>query len=137
MLNDLSSTRQIFEKSKEEYQEALNKFGYNHTLEYKEKINSCKKKSRSRKVVWFNPPYSMHVKTNIGKKFLNLIDAMFPKSHPLSKICNRTCIKVSYRTSPNLGAIIAKHNAKIMKNSQKVQDRECNCRVGKTCPMEG
>ena len=55
----------------------------------------------------------------------------------MSKICNRICIKVSYRTSPNLGAIIAKHNAKIMKNGQKVQDRECNCRAGKKCPMEG
>ena len=35
-----------------------------------------KRLKRRRKIIWFNPPYSMNVKTNIGKVFLNLIIAI-------------------------------------------------------------
>ena len=37
------------------------------------------KRQRSRKVIWFNPPYSKSVKTYIGKRFLKAIDKHFPK----------------------------------------------------------
>ena len=32
--------------------------------------------------LWFNTPYSLSVKTNIGAQFLNLIDTHFPKANP-------------------------------------------------------
>ena len=40
-------------------------------------------------------------------------------------------------TSPNLGAIIAKHNAKILKAEKNQPEKECNCRAGKPCPLGG
>ena len=41
------------------------------------------KKVRQRKIIWFNPPYSVNVETNIGKTFLKLIDKHFPKTQEL------------------------------------------------------
>ena len=44
-----------------------------------------------RNILRFHPPYSQHVQTNIGKKFLRLIDEHFPKQHPLGKIITVWC----------------------------------------------
>ena len=88
----------------------MNKSGYNHNLKYtKEKVN-CNKKSRKRKIIWFNPPYNMNLETNIGEEFLKLIDIHFPKDHKLYKIINRKNIKVSYSCTPNINSIISTHN---------------------------
>ena len=37
------------------------------------------KRKRSRSILWFNPPFSSNVKTNIDKKVLQLLDKHFPK----------------------------------------------------------
>ena len=44
---------------------------------------------RTRHILWFNPPYSNSVKTNVGAMFLKLVDKHFPKSNPLNKVINR------------------------------------------------
>ena len=52
------------------YKKALTKSGFNHNIIYTpviESNNSERKKIRERKIIWFNPPYSMNVETNIGK----------------------------------------------------------------------
>ena len=36
------------------------------------------KKKRKRKIIWFNPPYSSTVKTNVGKLFLKLVKQHVP-----------------------------------------------------------
>ena len=47
---------------------------------YKEKQNNDdNKKRRKRDIIWFNPPYNSEVSTNIGRKFLELIDHHFFK----------------------------------------------------------
>ena len=51
-----------------------------------------KKKKRKRKVIWFNPPYSSTVKTNIGKLFLKVVKQHFPKGHKLHKIFNKNTL---------------------------------------------
>lgn len=33
------------------------------------------------KVVWFAPPFSLNVKTNVRKRFLQLVDIYFPRTH--------------------------------------------------------
>ena len=70
-------------------------------------------------IMWFNPPYSDNVKTNVGAKFLKLIDKHFPKTSPLHKIINRNTCKISYKTAPNMRRLIATHNAKILRESEK------------------
>ena len=48
----------------------------------KEKKN---KEKRKRNIIWFNPPFSLGVKTNVGKKFLALVDKHFPKKTPTER----------------------------------------------------
>ena len=60
----LSSTKEIFENSKDYYEQRLRQCGYNEQLNYTEENNETSKKSRKRNILWFNPPYSKSVKTN-------------------------------------------------------------------------
>ena len=91
------------------YQEALNKSGYNYNLSYKESHNDTQRsrRNRPRNILWYNPPFSKNVKTNVGKCFLSLIDQHFPKSNPLHKIFNRNTLKLSYSCMSNVKTIIS------------------------------
>ena len=138
-LSNLSSSKQAFGDISPFYQSALDKAGYKHKLEFiAEKPSSKKKRNRHKNTIWFNPPFSASVKTNIGSKFLALIDKHF-KNTNLSKLFNRSTIKVSYSCLPNMDSIITGHNSKLLK-SQMVQanQKECNCRNGEVnCPLQG
>ena len=61
------------------YQAALRQSNFKHELEYENKTNPVdkKKRIRTRKIIFFNPSYCQSVKTNIWKKFLDLIDKYF------------------------------------------------------------
>ena len=45
--------------------------------------------TRTRKKTWFNPPFTMDVASNIGKKFLSLLNECFPKTSKLHKIIKK------------------------------------------------
>ena len=78
------------------------------------------------------------MKTNVGRKFLQLIDKHFPKENPLSKVINRQKVKMSYKNTPNMKKQIAAHNAKILgQNEDPPEEEKCNCRVKGNCPVEG
>ena len=133
-LCDISSSKDVFDQSVPVYQAALDRAGYNHKLEYHEP-NQSKKRKRKKKIIWFNPPFSMRLKTNIGRKFLALIDKHFPKGHMLYLLINRYKVKLSYRCLPNMGAIISQHNSKILR--PEPAELRCRCREKTTCPMPG
>ena len=116
------------------YQEALNKSGYNYNLSYKKSHNDTQRsrRNRPRNILWYNPPFSKNVKTNVGKCFLSLIDQHFPKSNPLHKIFNRNTLKLS-----NVKTIISNHNKAQINKSNPTNDSNCNCRNSSTCPMDG
>ena len=78
----------------------------------KQNIDTKKKKKRHRNVTLFNPPFCKSVKTNIGREFLKIVSESFPKSHKLSKICNRSSIKINYCVLPNIGKKILAGSAK-------------------------
>ena len=121
------------------YQESIRKAGYTYTLKFDPDANMCarKKRSRKRNILWFNPPFSKSVKNRVGGKFLKLIDKHFPKGHPLSKIINRKVVKVSYRTTANMGKVISMHNQKILKQTETQEvEKTCNCR-SPPCPLQG
>ena len=86
------------------YQEALSKSGYNYNVSYNEPRSEIQhsRKNRPRNILWYNPPFSKNVKTNVGKCFLSLIDQHIPKSHPLHKIFNRNTLKLSYSCMTNI-----------------------------------
>ena len=133
----ISSNSQIFSDACPPYQQALSDAGYEHILEFKQHENRTRKK-RSRKVKYFNPPYSLNVKTNVGAKFLQIIDECFPKTHVLHKIINRNTVKISYKCMPNMQTIIARHNSKVLKvNQGTAAPPPCRHRQGNTCPLGG
>ena len=105
-----------YKASFQPYQEALEKSGYNFKLNHqKPEENQPKKCVRSRKITWFNPPFSLSVSTKIGEKFLKLVDKCFPSNHPLAKIIKRNTVKISYKCMPNMKHEIAKHNQQVQK----------------------
>ena len=124
-ISTLSSNETIFNESKEIYQKALEKSGYRQNLKYhpaNENVSN-NKRNRKRNVIWFNPPFSVNVKTKVGNYFLNLIRKHFPPRHKFSKLFNRNTIKVSYSCMPNIKAEIHKHNKNILKKDKKKTSR--------------
>ena len=135
-LSMCSSTKEIFEEVKVPYQQALKACGHKVNLEYKPRAK--KKRVRTRVVTYFNPPFSKSVRTNIGRRFLQLIDKHFPAGSPLSKIMNRNCVKLSYSTTKNMKRHIDAHNRKVLDEREEPEDvRLCNCRKKEDCPLEG
>ena len=113
--------------------------GFKSKIEYKKprerNLQQHEAKRRSRKVTWFNPPYSCNVETNVGKSFLRLVDTHFPTSHKLHKIFNRKTLKVSYSCMENVTQIIKKHNRKIIQPNLTTITSACNCREKPNCPL--
>ena len=140
-INKLSSDKTVFNNSKELFNNTLFISGFDHKIKFRlltENKDRSRDKNRGRKIVWFNPPCSCNVATNIGKKFLLLLDKQFPKPHKLSKVFNRNNVKVSYSSMPNFASTINSHNKKILnKNIAKPTSASCNCRVQGSCPLDG
>ena len=80
--------------------------------------------------------------TNIGHRFLSLVDKHFHKDYKLRKIFNRNTIKISYSCMSNTKRIIDNHNQRILKSSELTantgkDNKTCNCRQKNTCPLNG
>ena len=136
-LSTLSSSREIFDENKGPYQAALVKSGYKEILNYVAPPEQPQKRKRTRNILWFNPPFNRNVKTNVGKKFLRLIDKHFPAGSELHKYFNRATIKVSYSTTKNMKTMIDKHNKYVLGPSKEKSNgvSGCNCRKKQECPI--
>ena len=136
-LSNNSSNEQVFNSAKPEYEKALKDNGYKDVnLKHRARKEQRKKNNRNRKIIWFNPPYSKQVSTNIAKRFLNLLDQHFPKQHRLYKIFNRNNVKVSYSCTENMSSFISSHNKKLL-NSRTGNIKPFNCRKKDECPLNG
>ena len=131
-LSNRSINKEEFEKISGKYNEALKKSGYKEQIKY-EPVKQINPKKRKRKIILFNPPFCMSVKTNLARKFLNLIQKHFTKDHPLRKIFNKNSINLSYSCMPNVGQIINSHNRKILRKDPE-PEKPCNCKKFK-CPI--
>ena len=131
-INKLSSDKNVFENSKDIYNNALFNSGFKQKIKFDPNFgnNNSQNKNRKRNIIWFNPPYSNNVLTNIGKSFLTILDKHFPKSHRLHRIFNRNNVKISYSAMPNFASVINSHNKKIINdNIVKPTTQSCNCRT--------
>ena len=140
-LSNISSDKDSFEAAIPPYQEALRISGYDYQLRF-HPTPPTNKRTRHRNIIWFNPPYSANVTTNIGHRFLKLIDDCFPKENILSKIFNRNSLKLSYSCMPNIKSIIGAHNKSVLskyqtESSGETKTKECNCRRKEDCPVTG
>ena len=102
-LSTISSNKQMFENAAPLYQQELDRNGYNYKLSFDPPTK--KKRCRNRQILWFNPSYSVNVKTHMGKKFLELLDKHFPPGHPLHHLLNRNTVKISYKCLSNMKRI--------------------------------
>ena len=135
-LSALSSDEAKFNSVKPIYQDALHKAGYDYQLHYDPPPPTGDKKGRkrSRKIIWWNPPFSLNVKTRVGQKFFEILEKNFPIGSRFRKIFNRNTMKMSYRTTPNMKQLISSNNKKVL---HPVETRlPCNCHKSKVCPME-
>ena len=119
-INNLSPDETTFNKSKDLYNSALGKSGFEHKITFQKQQNTPtvtnNTKNRKRKIIWFNPPFSLN----------------FPKTHQLHKLFNQNNVKVSYSSLPNFKSVINCHNKNILNEQEKPL---CNCR-DKTCPLK-
>ncbi|XP_048586684.1 uncharacterized protein LOC125568422 [Nematostella vectensis] len=146
-LSTLSSDKETFDQAAPPYQKALDESGYNYTLHYEPNTTSKRKNRQRNNIIWYNPPFSKNKSTNIGHRFLSLIDKHFPKDHKLRKIFNRNTIKISYSCMSNTKQIIDSHNKRIIASSITTEDaptslatandKTCNCRQKNACPLDG
>ena len=97
------------------------KSGFNENIKYAR--SQLKQRNRKRQIIWFNPPYSVNVKTNVGKLFMRLIDKHFPSHHKFHKLFNRNNVKLSYSCMPSMKNVIQKHNSKIMEDPKTNQQQ--------------
>ena len=104
--------KNVFDRNVGIYQAALKisgfdgKITYNNQSEQANNVNieeANQTRKRKRAIIWYNPPYSMNVKTNVGKTFFKLLQKHFPPTHPMYTIFNKNKIKISYSCFPNMG----------------------------------
>ena len=137
-ISKLSYDENEFNQAKKYYECALKKSGYDTILNYihpPSSMPSCSQ--RKRNILWFNPPFSKNVRTNVGRAFLMLIDKHFPKHHKLRKVFNRNNVKVSYSCMPSMERVIDGHNSCILRKNRKEEESKmkCNCKKPETCPL--
>ena len=79
-IRERSCDETTFNNAKHQYEAALSASGFKHKMTYDNR--QTERRNRNRKVMWFNPPYSMNVKTNVGKEFLkNCFKKHFKRTH--------------------------------------------------------
>lgn len=138
-LSEISYDEGSFNKAAPLYQKALNDSGYEHSLTFTPQgptqSTNTDKNNRKREIIWYNPPYSKNVATNIGRVFLKVLDEEFPKDNVLHKIFNRNTVKISYSCMSNLKQTIDGHNKSVLNNNKTMVGKTCNCRKPAECPM--
>ena len=142
-LSKLNSNEKLFKNNAEFYSKVLAKSGHNSALNYQKDLaqnkKSKKRKRPNNRITWYNPPWNCDLKTNLGKKFQNLISNHFKDD--LAWLNSRT-IKLSYSTVNNVKADYTAHNRKLLsKNSKKSKKvGACSCHtirkgVPRVCDM--
>lgn len=136
-ITDISCNEHEFNKAKTIYDNALKSSGYTETLSYnKDKQPARPRRNRQRNIIWYNPPFSKNVKTNIGRTFLKLVSKHFPRHHKYYTLFNKNNIKVSYSCMNNMKTIIDKHNKKVINTAISTDnENKCNCRSKDNCPL--
>ena len=115
-----SSSAEIFERSKANYEKALKKCGYKAKLQCMQltlQQNNTRKGTRKS----FGSTHST---------------PCFPQTNKLNKIFNRNTVKVSYNFTQYVPEIVKRHNKNVTQLKQHHQ-LECNCRIKTECPLNG
>ena len=139
-LSTNSSSKEQFEHHTGHFKEAMRRAGHSEELDYIEEDEPSKTK-RKRNVMYFNPPWSANISTNIVGKFLTLVRKHFSVGSPLYHLFNPKKLKASYSTVPNMKRLISGHNKRVIRKAEGRDDPPsygCNCDDGvNNCPLGG
>ena len=130
-MSNISCDKECFNKAAPVYNNSLKNSGFNKNIKFTPR--PPKRRKRSRNILWFNPPFSSNVKTNIGKISLRLLDKDFPKHHKYYKLFNN--VKKSYSCMQNMASLIQNHNTNLLKDPVTSTTKECSCRQKSNCPL--
>ena len=123
---DTSCDSDHFNKASPDYNTALKKRAFNENIKYSP--SQSKHRNRNMKIIWFNPPYGVNIKTNVVKLFMRLIDKHLSRHHKFHKLFKRNDIKISYSYMPSMKNVIQKHNSKVMEDPKPTNNKTCSCR---------
>ena len=87
-LSNLSCDEDEFIKASGEYHNVLKNSGFKDKFIYTP-CNQRNRRQRNRKIIWYNPPFDLQVKTDVAKTFFQLLDRNFLPHYRLHKIINR------------------------------------------------
>ena len=110
----------ILSSSKKIVQESVIYYKKTQLQHQQPKDSNQIKKKRKRNIIWFNPPHTKSVKTNIGRIFLKLISKHFSSNHKLVKIFSKkNPMKLSCSCMSNISSKINSNNKKYYYPSQQ------------------
>ena len=70
-INGLSKYKEVFDKSKPLYNQIIRVSGFKQSLYFELKTKVVpRKRNRKRKIIYYNPPFDIAVKQNLGKLYL-------------------------------------------------------------------
>ena len=121
-ISNISCDKECFDKAATDYNNALKNSCFNKNIKFTLRPPEIK---RSRNILWFNPPFSCNVKSNIGKIFLQLLDKHFPKHH---KYYN---VKISYSCMQNMTCVIQNNNTNLEQKKGTAKQQQRNVAVNK------
>ena len=124
-ISDISCNKEYFDKATPAYNNAFKIVGFNENIQFTS--TAPPRRNHNRKAIWFSPPYSVNVKTNIGRIFLRLIEKHFPRHDNYCKLFNRNNIKISYSCMPNMTSVIRKHSISLLRDPTPTDMKECSC----------
>ena len=152
-ISKLCSSEVLFNKHVDYYSSILKNSGHRSDLKYEKKPRKLQPgRTRTRKMVWYNPPFCLSVKTKIGKRFFEILNDHWPEPvpHPntgvkpertgLNLILNKNTVKLSFSTMNNIAAVYNLHNKtaqKMSENPPTTSEKMCSCPRTKTCPVGG
>ena len=115
-----SCNEEVFNAAAPFYNNILTNCGYSEKIAYEKPNETSNRRNRGRNIIWYNPPFSKNVKTNVAKHFLYLLNKHFgSKDHKYHKIFNCNNVKISYSCMDNLKTIISSHNKKFSNSTVK------------------
>ena len=135
-ISNITHDAEIFRNAAPFYEDALKESGYTERMVCRDKQPTNKKRNRKRNTIWFNPPFSKNIATNIGTTFLKLISKHFPPRSKLHKIFNKNTVKISYSCMPNMQSILRAHNEAELAAKPSEEERKCNCSKKGSCPLQ-
>ena len=116
-ISSISCEGTKFNKAKIMYETALKNSGSQAAIKF-EKPSQNTRRNPNKKVIWFNPPFSLSIKTDIGKELFKLIRKHFPRNHSFRKIFNLNTIRIRFSLMKTMKNLIKQHDARVLKNEE-------------------